>query len=439
MEEGIREIVTRLVLQLAVILVAAKVFGEIAERIFHQPSVLGELLAGVLIGPFALGAVTLPLEIGPLFLGTWGPLFPLLKENEGFIPVSNELYAFAQVASIVLLFVAGLETDLGRFFRFAPQATAVAVGGVVLPFLLADASTVLLGFAPDPLHPTALFMGAVSTATSVGITARVLSDLRRLDTPEGVTVLGAAVVDDVLGILVLTIVVGMGGGESVAPAAVALVGVKAVGFWLVLLVGGIALSRFISAVISRFQVQGANLALSLALAFLASALAESFGLAMIIGAYSIGLALSGTQLARRLEEPVAAVYQALVPIFFVVMGMLVNVPAMVGVLTLGLVITAGAIVGKIVGCGLPALAVGFNLTGASRIGIGMLPRGEVALIIAGVGLVTNTIGPELFGVSILMTAATTLLAPVLLVPLFQREGSGLRQRPKGTPTASPHP
>ena len=420
MEQDITEVVVRLVYQLAIILLAAKLAGEVCLRFLKIPPVLGELVAGIIIGPFALGGITVE-GIGPLF-----PMPEGLAGTGGSIPLSHELYSFAQVAAIVLLFAAGLETNLRQFLRYAGPASLVALGGVVVPFVLGLWATVAFGFADGFGDPKALFMGAILTATSVGITARVLSDLRRLDSPEGVTIIAAAVVDDVLGILALTVVVGIKASGNVSLPEIGFIGAKAVGFWLALMGFGILLSKPISRVIDSFKVPGASIALSLALAFLAAGLAESFGLAMIIGAYTIGLALSNTSLAQRLEEPIGAVYNALVPVFFVAMGMLVDLSAVQGALVLGVVMTLLAVVGKVLGSGLPALAAGFNLRGAARVGIGMLPRGEVALIIAGIGLSRGVIDADLFGVSIMMTVVTTLVAPILLVPLFQHGGSGRR-------------
>jgi Kef-type K+ transport system membrane component KefB len=424
MDQDFTELVTRLVFQLAVILVAAKIGGEICERYLKVPPVLGELVVGIVIGPFALGGLS--------FFGL-GSLFEEVATSEGVrnaIPVSLELFSVSQIAAVILLFAAGLETDLKQFLRFAGPASIVAMGGIVFPFLFGMGATMLFkpgGLSGDPLLYSALFMGAVMTATSVGITARVLSDMHKLDTSEGVTVLAAAVVDDVLGILVLTVIVGVSApDEEISVAGVTLIGVKAVGFWVALMVGGILGAKHISRALGAFRTAGSAVALSLALAFLAAAAAESFGLAMIIGAYSIGLALSGTTLARQVEEQVMAVYHALVPIFFVVMGMLVDVTAMGGVVVFGAVITGLAILGKVAGSGIPALFVGFNLTGSWRIGIGMLPRGEVALIIAGIGLSRGIIGPDIFGVAILMTVVTTLMAPIILVPAFKKGGSGRR-------------
>ncbi len=407
--------------QLAAILAAAKVGGEVFQRYLRIPSVLGELAAGILIGPYALGG---------LAIAGWA-LFPDVggAHGVGAIPVSESLWAIAQVGSIILLFSAGLETDLRQFLRYAGPATVVAIGGVVVPFAAGVGLTVAFGFADGYSDPRALFMGAILTATSIGITVRVLGDLRRLDTPEGITTLAAAVLDDILGILVLTVVIGIHITGGFSAGSVAVVAGKTVGFWLVLTALGVALSRHISRFFDRFSVAGAALALAIALAFLAAALAESFGLAMIVGAFSIGLALSGTALARRLEEPLQGVYNALVPIFFVVMGMMVDVSQLGGVWVFGLVLSVAAIAGKVLGSGVPALGIRFNATGAWRIGVGMTPRGEVALIMGGVAVSQGIIGAELFGVSIIMTIVTTVAAPVVLARSFRSGTSGYRGAP----------
>ena len=421
--ENSTEAVTRLVFQLAIILAAAKVGGEAFERLLKMPAVLGELAIGIVIGPFALGGVDLP-GVGPLF----EHIAPIEGAAEAFsaIPVSQELWSIAQIGAIVLLFMAGLETDLQQFLRYARPATIVALGGVVFPFAFGAGLTVLFGYAESLTDNKALFIGAVMTATSVGITVRVLEDLHRLATPEGVTVLGAAVLDDVIGILVLTIVVGLADTGGFEATSVAWVAFKAIGFWIALTGLGILLSRRISTLFQRFQVSGAAVALTLALAFLAAGLAESFGLAMIIGAFSIGLALSGTELAHQLDQPLRAVYAALVPVFFVVMGMLVDVTAMGDVLVFGLFLSALAIVGKVAGAGVPSLLAGFNRRGGWRIGIGMLPRGEVALIMAGIGISEGILDQDLYGVAIMMTIITTALAPPILAIAFRSDVSGLR-------------
>ena len=415
MHGDITHIVTQLVIQLAIILIAAKLSGELCMRFLRIPPVLGELAAGVIIGPYALGGV-------PIF--GW-VAFPALHDS-GVIPVSTELWSIAQVASIVLLFFVGLELNLKVFLRYAGPATAVALGGVLLPFILGMVGTVAMGYADSFTDVQSLFVGAIMTATSVGITARVLSDLNALDSSEGVTVIAAAVVDDVLGIIVLTVVVGIHAAGGVSASNVAIVAGKALGFWLALSVLGTLIAPYIARGISSFRVRGAPVALFLGLAFLAAGLAETFGLAFIIGAFSMGLALSGTDLAKQLEEHLSAVYEALVPVFFVVMGTLVDVSSMADTIVFGVVITLLAIAGKVIGGMVPAFFTGFNARGSSRIGVGMLPRGEVALIIAGIGLAEGVIGEEIFGVSILMTVVTTILAPMGLVVLFRNGADGRR-------------
>ncbi len=418
----ITEILIVLLIQLSIILAAAKIAGELATRFLKIPAVLAELGVGVAIGPFALGGLSF-FGVGPLF-----PI-PLVDGLPSPIPVGNELYALAQIGSVVLLFAIGLETNLKQFIKYAGPATAVAIGGVVLPFALGVGATVLLGFDGGGgwTSPQSLFMGAIMTATSVGITARVLADLHRLDDPEGVTIIAAAVVDDVLGILVLTVVVGISTTDTFTIGSVGWISFKAIGFCVVLTAVGILIAPYLEKVLEKFSSTSALLCIPLALALLAAGLAEFFGLAFIIGAFSIGLALSTTRLGHLVEAAMLGIVDFLVPVFFVVMGMLVDVTSMQDGLVFGLIISVLAIFSKVVGSGGPALVSGFNLRGSTRIGVGMMPRGEVALIIAGIGLSHGIIGQDLFGVSILMTVITTLIAPTLLVPLFRSGGSGVRK------------
>jgi Kef-type K+ transport system membrane component KefB len=418
-------VVAELILLLSIILIAAKIGGEVSERYLKIPPVLGELGAGILISPFLLGGIH-------WFGGS--PIFEL--PHEGNLPVEPQLFFIAQVAAVVLLFEAGLETDRPQFIKYIRPATAVAAGGVFLPFVMGFAATVVLGFASmDSIQDMipAMFVGAIMTATSVGITARVLADIRRLDSPEGVTVLAGAVVDDVLGIIILAIVVGIAEEGTVTASSIGVIFLKAVGFWLGLMIIGSIVARYISQLVLWFKSAGGAVALALALAFVASAVAEIyFGLAMIIGAYTIGLALSSTELKHQIEQPMRQINNFLVPIFFVVIGMQVDFTAfgagdtsLASAIVFAVVLTSFAVISKIVGSGVPALFVGFNRIGAWRVALGMLPRGEVALIVAGIGLTSGVIGQDIFGVAIVMTVVTTVLAPVFLIPAF-RGGSGLK-------------
>jgi len=408
-----------LILQLAVIVITVRIFGVIFRRYLKQPGVLGELFAGFVIGPYALGSIILPILNQPLFpkLGT-------------ALPVTPELYGIAVIASIVLLFMAGLETDLPTFLRFSFVGSIVGLGGVVLSFFLGDMIAVLLLPNVDSfMAPAALFLGTLSTATSVGITARVLSEIRKMSSPEGVTILAGAVLDDVLGIVILALVVGISrlglSGVGVDWGKIGLIALKAIGFWVICTGLGIIFAKRLTRWLKWLKSPDAIAGVSLGLALFLAGLAEMAGLAMIIGAYIMGLALSQTDMADELRNRLHGVYQFLVPIFFCVMGMMVNFSAMKGIIIFGLIYTLFAILGKILGCGIPAYIMGFNLKGAFRVGAGMLPRGEVTLIIAGIGLSTGAIGQDMFGVAIVTLLGASIIAPPILVKSF-KGGNGLR-------------
>ena len=427
MSESPLHLAAELMIMFAVVVFAAKIGGEIAERWLKIPAVLGELGAGIIISPFALGGVDFGI-IGPIFHPVIEALQnPELSKKTAKLPF--EIYFVGQLAAIILLFEAGLETNRQQFVRYIKPATAVAMGGVLVPFALGMLVTIWFGYANfssiSELLP-ALFVGAILTATSVGITARVLADIGEIDSIEGVTVLASAVVDDVLGIIILAVVVGIHEQGSVTASGVSAIFLKAVGFWLGLTVFGSILARYISAFAVFFKSAGATLSISIALGLLAAGIAEVyFGLAMIIGAYSIGLAMSETDLKHRIEGPMRSVGYFLIPVFFTVVGMQVNLGAFVDSDHLGrtalfaTALTIAAIVSKLLGSGLPALAVGFDRIGAQRVAWGMLPRGEVALIVADIGFESGVIGGEIFAVAIIMTIITTVMAPVFLIRSFR--------------------
>jgi Kef-type K+ transport system membrane component KefB len=408
MSQEVGNAITHLVLQLGAILIAAKLGAELAERL-GQPTVLGELLAGVAIGPFALGGINLPL-VGE-------PLFPRLDGSS--VPVSPELYALAQVAAVLLLFLIGLNTDLLQFLRYSHAAALVAVGGNLLSFALGVAVAVTFGLASSPADPRALFLGAIIATTSVAVSARVLADLGRLDTPEGVTILGGAVVDDVLGIIILGLAASVAGGQALTAPEAALSAGLAVGAMVALTAGTLLAVRLLGRLPLRLRTEGASVGVALGAAFVAGYVSQQAGLAAILGAYAVGLALSQTGVGRTVERALLGVRLVLVPVFFVVMGALVNLPEMTTALGLGLTLCLAAVLGKVLGCGLPALAVGFRGRRVVRIVGGMLPRGEVALIVAGVGLSSGVIGGEVFGVAILLVLVSTVLASALLAATYR--------------------
>jgi len=416
-ERDMTHLMTQYILQLAIILLAARMGGFLVKRYLNGPAALGELAAGMLIGPYALGAWSIP---------GWGPLFPPMA---GIFPVSTELYALATLASIVLLFLSGLETDMRVFLHYSVAGVVVGTGGLLVSFFLGAWCALLFGVADSLMDPSALFMGAMATATSVSLPARILSEKRKMASPEGVTILAAAVFDDVLGIIALAIIVGMSktmaSGAGMDWGKILIVAAKSIGFWLVLMVAGLLLAKRITRVLKLLRSPNTIAAICFGLGLLLAGISEMAGLAMIIGAYIMGLSLSGTDLVYELQEQLRGVYDFVIPIFFCVMGMLVNFAAMKGLVFFGLVYTLMAVVSKVAGCGIPAWMMKFTPRGAFRIGAGMVPRAEVTLIVAGIGLSAGYIGPNLFGVAVMMAMLTTVVAPPMILLAF-KGGPGVR-------------
>jgi Kef-type K+ transport system membrane component KefB len=410
-----------LMLQLGIILIATKFVGYVFAHYLKQPKVLGELCAGMIIGPYLLGSIP---------IGSFGPLFPLPLETT--IPVSAALYGISTLGSIFLLFDSGLETDLPTFIKFSGKASVVGIGGVVISFFLGAGATVL--FRSDVnsfMDPAALFLGTVCTATSIGITARILGESKKIATPEGVTIMAAAVLDDVISIVLLSVVVGISSvqieGSSVHWGIIMMVAAKAIGFWLACTVIGVIVAPYFTKGMKRFNSLPLISEIAFGIALLLAGFSEMAGLAMIIGAYITGLALSQTDVSHSISVRIKSVSEFFVPVFFAVMGMMVNFSALKSILGFALLFSVIAFVGKLIGCGAPALLVGFNLKGAYRIGCGMLPRGEVTLIVAGIGLASGAISHDLFGVAVMTMLVASVTAPPMLVGAF-KGGSGYKKK-----------
>jgi Kef-type K+ transport system membrane component KefB/mannitol/fructose-specific phosphotransferase system IIA component (Ntr-type) len=436
-----------LVLQLGAMLFAARIGNMVFERM-RLPGVLGELCAGIFIGPYALGKVTAP----GFPQGLFPEFFIRLAEAQGghemrFV-VSPELYGICMLAAVILLFLVGLETDLKLFLRYSVAGSLVGLGGVLASFLSGD----LLGVWLLPwvvpgeysiISPSCVFLGVMSTATSVSITARILSEKKKMDSPEGVTILAGAVIDDVLGIIMLAIGMGIiakSAGQAAATvdwAAIGVITVKSIGIWLAATLVGILSARKIGLFLKSLGGHNEIAILALGLALIVSGLFEKAKLSMIIGSYVVGLSLSRADISHMVREHLQPVFGLLVPVFFVVMGMMVDMQLLLEprILLFGLLYTGTAVLAKLIGCGLPTFLCGFNMRGAARVGVGMVPRGEVALIIAGIGLSAGFLSKEVFGVAVLMTLLTTMCAPPLLVAAFNRKGEGLRPG-RGKPVAA---
>jgi Na+:H+ antiporter len=389
-----------LFLVLAAMLVAAKLLGELAER-FGQPAVLGELIAGVLLGGSVLGIV--PTE------GTGAEIIHLL----------------AELGVVLLLFEIGLETDLKEMFRVGTASLSVAAVGVALPFALGFAYWAYLPHAASggtsDLTMSAIFVGATLTATSVGITARVLSDLGQMRTQEARIIIGAAIIDDVLGLVILTVVSGLAAGASVEALGILRVFAVAVGFLVVaVLVGRFAAPKLFDLVV-RMRVRYVLLVFAIAFALGLAATAAVVGSALIIGAFAAGVILSGTNQFDTIEREVRPVASIFTPIFFVSVGASVNLgllnPAReggAGILGIAAALTALAIVGKLA-AGWAAPWVKFRRL---VVGVGMVPRGEVGLIFADMGRRSGVLNEAVFGAVLITVMATTFVAPPGLKALF---------------------
>jgi Kef-type K+ transport system membrane component KefB len=380
-----------LLLSLAAVLVTAKLLAALAQRI-GQPAVLGELLAGVLLG---------------------GSLFGLLDPGDPVIQALSEL------GVIILLFEIGLHTDLRSIAKIFGAATTVAIVGVVLPFALGYAAVVgLAGLERVP----ALVCAAALTATSIGISARVLSDIGQLKTPEGQVVLGAAVLDDIVGLIVLSVVNGIVTAGSWSVAGVVKTAVISVGFVVLALTVGRLLARPIFRSVESIKAPGTLAALALAFALVLSAIAARSGSALILGAFAAGMILNTTGARAEIERAATSIGHFLVPVFFASVGAAVELSAFgeARTLAVGGILVVTGVAGKY----LAGYAPWWFRGNKSLIGVAMIPRGEVGLIFAQMGLATQAITPALFSAITLMVLVTTFLAP----PLLARIGAhGIRE------------
>lgn len=372
--------VPALLLTLAAVFAATKLLGELAQRM-RQPAVLGELVAGVLLGASVFGVLD---------------------------PSDPTIHVLSELGVLVLLFQIGLETDLHKLREVGGAALAVGVTGVMLPFAGGAAIAIAFGLP----YMSALVIGAALTATSIGISARVLGDLGRLQTREGQIVLGAAVLDDVIGLIILAVVAGIVAGGAVTPLLVARTTLEAVGFVVGALIAGSLLVKPIMAVVSRLQVAGALGVAALAFAFLFAALAAKAGSAMIIGAFAAGLVLHTAPQRHEIEKATISVGHLLVPVFFASVGAQVKLSVLLtpAALGLGALLVIVGVLGKVAAGYAPWWFKGRKLL----IGVAMVPRGEVGLIFAQVGAAAGVLAAPQFGAVMAMVVVTTFVTPPLL-------------------------
>ena len=375
-------------LELALILIVAKLFGYLTLRLGF-PAALGQLIGGIIIGPSILGIVTY---------------------DEGVKLV-------AELGVVMLLFLAGLETDIEEFKHVGVSAFIVAVLGVMIPFVLGYIAALAWGYSDIQ----ALFLGGILTATSVGLTTSILMEMKKLRSRVGTTILAAAVVDDVLGIIILTVLVAMNTKGSVSPMDVLIIlGEVALFFLLGLLLGSPTIKEALRAS-ERINLPETITAFAIAIMLIFAYIAEKFQLAGITGAYLAGLLVAGSAEAREVTGKTMTIgYSLFIPVFLVSIGVETDIHVLAHIGAFAGLYAFLAIVGKIVGCGIGALLTRFKGREAVQIGVGMVPRMEVALIMANIGLREGVFDSGTFSIPVSMVIITTLVTPFLLKWAFSR-------------------
>ena len=387
-------------ISLSVLLFAAKLFAELFNKI-RLPSVLGELLAGIIIGPFALGSI-------PIFDGK-----PLVILNE-------TVRQIGELAGIVILFIAGLEITPREFLRGGAASFTIGALGVIVPFFLGYYVFTIFGL--EGLQ--SILIATALTATSVAITVRVLTELGKMQTKEAKIILGAAIVDDILAIAVLSVVLTMVQTGNMDPNIfdIMFLILKILGIFAALLIGTIIIIPRIVNSERLWKARGSVEGIVTASFFGASAIAAAVGLSPIVGAFSVGMAVASTKIIKRVEDYVDKLEIIFAPLFFAIIGAQVNLTGInLDVLFLSAIIIVVAIFSKLAGCGLPALVFLRNRSKAMKVGIGMISRGEVGLIVAGIGVTSGVLSSNIYTTVIIMVAITTLITPVWLKKAYSKE------------------
>jgi Kef-type K+ transport system membrane component KefB len=377
---------TTFVLQLSILLVAAIAGGLLIKR-FGYPVALGELLVGIILGPSVFNLIT----------------------DQATVSV------FAELGSIILLFYIGLETEISELKKQLLPSLSIGVLGAIVPLVLCYYAALAFGISGDD----ALFLGVVVTATSIGITVRLLKDMGKLNSPVGLTVLGAGIVDDVVAVILLSVVLSILSGAANA-FDIGMVVLKAIIFWVVILLFG---TKVMAKIIDKLRCDDEYIILFLlAYGFLAAYISASIGLSAIVGAFAAGLPLTRKQVKVRMAlEQTKSLYMFFVPIFFISIGTLINLSVFGEAAYLGLVITALAFVGKIVGSYVAARMNKFSNKDALKIGISMTPRGEMGLIVASLGLTSGLISTGTYSVAVMAVILTTFIAiPILKKVLYDK-------------------
>lgn len=373
-------------LQLAAILLAAHVAGLISERL-KQPAVLGQIIIGLILGA-------------------------------GFMEKTELINQFAEIGVVFLMFIAGLETDVKELVESGKSSSMIAFGGVIVPAVLVFAGMMLI--VPSHDKTVALFLGVVATATSVSISVQTLREIGKLRTKQGIMILGAAIIDDVVGIVLLTLLVGMVSPN--ATSSVFVVILKIVAFFGILYVLGFVIIKVLKRIDDKFIVEDKVIIWAIVLCLFLAFLSEEFGVAAITGAYFAGLIFSMTKYQHQISHEIGKISGFMfTPIFFVGIGMDINIMEAFSALGVGSILIVLGSLGKVIGCGVGAKLSGFNSAESLQIGVGMVPRAEVAIIVANLGLKMSILTQKDMAATILMVLVTTLITPSLLKWTFHRK------------------
>lgn len=384
-------------------LFAAKLMAELFHRL-KLPIVLGELLAGMIVGPFALGSLF-------MFDGQ-----PLLK-------IDGELRILGEIGAIVILFIAGLEVTPKEFLRGGKASFVVATFGVILPFFVGFFVFEMFGFGAYQ----SMLIATALTATSIAVSVQVLREFGKLQTPEARLIIGAAIIDDILAIAILSVVSSLGTAtgdiSQIDPIQIIIVIVQVLGFFAMLLIGSLVI---IPRIVARkiWKAEGSVEAIATALFFGAAALAGIIGLSPIVGAFAVGMALSSSKVFEKIEQYIGKLGLIFAPLFFAFIGAQVDFRGVnFEVLMLSGLIIVIAVSTKFFGCGLPAMLFLKDKRKSMQVGIGMISRGEVGLIIAGVGAASGVLTSNVYSTIVIMVAATTIITPLWLKSSYKKEGA----------------
>ena len=388
------------IISLAILLFTAKIFAEIFHRL-KMPIVLDELLAGIIIGPFALGGL-------------------IFFDGEPIVELDETVRDIGVISAIVILFVAGLEITPREFLRGGAASFTVGSIGVIVPFFVGF--VVLTFFGLEALE--SMLVATALTATSIAISVQVLTELGKMQTKEARLILGAAIVDDILAIAVLSVVTTMVQTGDTSPQIIDVIYLifQILGLFAALLIGSIVLIPRLLHVEKLWKSKGSIEGIVTASFFGAAGIAAFVGLSPIVGAFAVGMAVASTRLIKQVDEYAEKLLIIFGPLFFAIIGAQVDLRGVnLEVLYLSGIVIVIAIVTKIVGCGLPSLIFLKDKTKALRVGIGMISRGEVGLIVAGVGVSAGVLTSDIYTTVIIMVALTTIITPIWLKKSFKNE------------------